>query len=154
MHLIGPEVYQLTVSPTDFHVTQESGASGFRALAAAKGHKLYCVSLASALVYIGITRQRMSSRLRYGWTANGRSGYHGYAWRHKRATGHLQVWGLRSGCSGDPDRLLETIEAEVVYLIRRSGQWPRFQTEIHFHQSNAAIRSTALQVFEASKRAV
>jgi hypothetical protein len=29
-----------------------------------------------------------------------------------------------------------TIEAEVVYLIRQAGQWPLFQTEIHFHESS------------------
>jgi hypothetical protein len=31
----------------------------------------------------------------------------------------------------------------VVYLIRQAGQWPRFQTEIHFHPSNADHRRWA-----------
>ncbi|WP_224785366.1 hypothetical protein [Pandoraea pnomenusa] len=38
---------------------------------------------------------------------------------------------------------IETIEAEVVYLIRQAGQWPKFQTEIHFHPSSAYHREWA-----------
>ncbi|WP_208456081.1 hypothetical protein [Burkholderia ubonensis] len=38
---------------------------------------------------------------------------------------------------------IETIEAEVVYLVRQAGQWPKFQTEIHFHPSSADHRQWA-----------
>ncbi len=39
---------------------------------------------------------------------------------------------------------IETVEAEVVFLIRqRTDQWPKYQTEIHFHQSNNAHRAAA-----------
>ncbi|WP_305809178.1 hypothetical protein, partial [Staphylococcus epidermidis] len=43
---------------------------------------------------------------------------------------------------------IETIEAEVVYLIRQAGQWPRFQTEIHFHPSGDEHRQWALTIAE------
>jgi hypothetical protein len=38
---------------------------------------------------------------------------------------------------------IETIEAEVVFLIRAAGQWPTHQTEIHFHESNEEHRAIA-----------
>ena len=38
---------------------------------------------------------------------------------------------------------METVEAEVVYLIRAAGQWPAFQTEIRFHPSSARHRKIA-----------
>ena len=41
-----------------------------------------------------------------------------------------------------------TVEAEMVYLIRRSGQWPRFQTEIHFHPSEEHHRKVAKRLLK------
>lgn len=42
---------------------------------------------------------------------------------------------------------LETVEAEVVFLIRQEyGQWPEHQTEIHFHRSSAEHRKLARMV--------
>ena len=41
------------------------------------------------------------------------------------------------------------MEAEVVFLIRQlSGQWPPFQTEIHFHPSTEDHREAARAVLE------
>jgi hypothetical protein len=44
------------------------------------------------------------------------------------------------------ERDIETVEAEVVYLIRAAGQWPAFQTEIHFYPSSARHREVAAQI--------
>lgn len=41
---------------------------------------------------------------------------------------------------------IETVEAEVVFLIRSAGQWPLFQTEIHFHESNEEHRRIAKEI--------
>jgi hypothetical protein len=41
---------------------------------------------------------------------------------------------------------LETVEAEVVFLIRCAGQWPRGQTEIHFHPSEKEHRDLAAKI--------
>jgi hypothetical protein len=44
---------------------------------------------------------------------------------------------------------METVEAEVVHLLRgRYGQWPAFQTEIHFHPSTSSHRRAAREVLE------
>jgi len=50
----------------------------------------------------------------------------------------------------DEDELLalECIETEVVFLYRtKFNQWPKYQTEIHFHQTTAEHRALAAQVF-------
>jgi hypothetical protein len=38
------------------------------------------------------------------------------------------------------------VEAEVVFLIRCAGQWPPFQTEIHFHASDPVHRQVAAKI--------
>lgn len=58
----------------------------------------------------------------------------------------LDIW-----CDSDPltpqsVRDIETVEAEVVFLIRQAGQWPEFQTEIHFHPSNEGHREAARRI--------
>lgn len=79
--------------------------------------------------------------------ANGKNGYHGYAWRHNNKSATLNVW-----CHMDAeDRSvadIETVEAEVVFLIRQHlNQWPASQTEIHFHPSKAKHRKAAKTIF-------
>jgi hypothetical protein len=44
------------------------------------------------------------------------------------------------------ERDIKTIEAEVVYLIRAAGQWPAFQTEIHFYPSSPKHRQLAAEI--------
>ena len=46
------------------------------------------------------------------------------------------------------ERDIETVEAEVVYLIRSAGQWPEFQTEIHFHPSTPVHRKVAEEIMQ------
>ena len=91
----------------------------------------------------------MSARLRSGWTAKGKGGYYGYAMRHHLTAATLLVWYADRDNGAESTRYLETVEAEVAYLIRKSGQWPLFQTEIHFYQSNADHRRHAERIAEA-----
>lgn len=104
--------------------------------------KLYIVSIGGEPVYVGITKRSISGRLRGGWNATGETGYYGYRWRHGNESAVLSVW-----CHMDaPDRNerdIETVEAEVVFLIRSAGQWPEHQTEIHFHPSTDVHRKIA-----------
>jgi len=45
-------------------------------------------------------------------------------------------------------RELETVEAEVAFLCRQqSGQWPAYQTEIHFYPSGPVHRKAASQIY-------
>lgn len=38
------------------------------------------------------------------------------------------------------------MKAELVFLIRQAGQWPAYQTEIHFHQSTTVHRQVAATI--------
>lgn len=137
--LNGPEKYDLTCTPTAYK--PEKKFSGF---ATKKIPKLYVVVAEEQIVYVGVTRQSMSSRFRYGFKADGKNGYHGYAFRHKHARVGVFVW----SAAADTSPLdVETIEAEVVFLIRNStGAWPPCQTEIHFHESSEAHKNAAAHV--------
>lgn len=106
---------------------------------ASKMPKLYIASINDVPVHVGITKRRMSERLRYGWNVTGQHAYHGYAWRRTGTNAVLHVWGDEDQAIERDHLDLETVEAEIVYLIRMNGQWPQFQTEIHFHPSKLCI---------------
>ena len=151
MKIIGPERYKLSFDAKKFTVACAKGTIKFSGLATSKLPKLYIVSINGMPVYVGITKQSMRTRLRYGFTAVGRGGYHGYAWRHKFTEGTLDIW-----CHEDAQSTLdiETVEAEVVFLARLAGQWPACQTEIHFHPSTQEHREVAAAIWRAVTRKV
>ena len=151
MKLSGPDKYQLTITDRSASVRASDGTLHFVAPATARGKpKLYVVSKAGFLLYVGVTNQPMSARLRGGLMADGTHGYHGYSWGRENDTMCLDIWYLDGEDTKPID--LETIEAEVVFLYRHdSGQWPQAQTEIHFHQSGTIHRECARQIVEALK---
>jgi hypothetical protein len=146
MKLIGPERYNLSFDSKAFKVTCPNRTNGFSKQASSKLPKLYVVSVSGEVVYVGVTKQSMRSRLVLGFTANGRGGYHGYAWRHQFKEATLDIW-CQDGPSDNGLLDIETIEAEVVFLARCGGQWPRCQTEIHFHPSDQMHRDIAASVW-------
>ena len=92
--------------------------------------KLYVVKDSRDICYVGITSQPMSSRLRIGFIDEGHYGYHGYKWKDKIKQAELLVWTFSHRTKDS----VEAIEGELVYLIRnRTGRWPKYQMEIHFH---------------------
>jgi hypothetical protein len=143
LRIVGPERYKLAFDPAKFTVTCSKGTPNFSGLATSRRPKLYVVSVDSQLVYVGITRQSMRTRFRFGFGASGKHGYHGYAWRHTHTEAILNIWCHEDAPATNPDLDIETIEAEVVYLARSAGQWPAGQTEIHFHPSNEDHRHIA-----------
>jgi hypothetical protein len=147
MKLNGPDKYTLTILNRSVKVMSIDGTSHFVAPSTSnKKPKLYVVSKAGNLLYIGITRQSMSNRFRGGMTADGAHGYHGYLWGKENHTIHMDIWYLGNEASAVD---LETIEAEVVYLYRnKSGKWPLSQTEIHFHQSGQWHRECAEKILK------
>ena len=147
MRIVGPERYELTYDEHSFSVLCKDNTPKFSGVAASKMPKLYIASIDSIPVYVGITKRRMSERLRYGWNASGQHGYQGYAWRRKGTNAVLHVWGDEDQVSERNHLDLETVEAEIVYLIRMNGQWPAFQTEIHFHPSTPEHRRVAEEIF-------
>lgn len=146
MHISGPERYRLIFDATSFRVTCERGTPRFSGVATSKKPKLYIASVDDKPFYVGITKQSLRNRLRLGWRAKGEGGYYGYAWRHHLTKAFLDVW-CHDDAPADQQMLdIETVEAEVVFLIRCAGQWPLYQTEIHFHRSGSTHRETAAAV--------
>ena len=102
--------------------------------------KLYMVKHGSEIFYVGITSQSISSRLRYGFKAAGEKGYYGYKWKDQITEAELLIWCLPSSTP----KHVEAIEAELVYFIReKTGKWPKYQMEIHFHRASDKQRKTA-----------
>lgn len=146
MKLIGPDKYTLVIKDRQALVQSSDGKSHFVTPATKnKKPKLYIVSKEGQLLYIGVTSQSMSARLRGGLTADGEHGYHGYSWGREDHSIQLDIWYLIE--SANPIRDAETIEAETVFLSRlKSGQWPLAQTEIHFYSSGEEHRQCAQQI--------
>jgi hypothetical protein len=145
MRIEGPERYQLTFTPEAFTVLCAKGTDKFSGLATSDLPKLYVVSIDNKPIYVGMTKQSIRSRLRLGWNAKGDSGYYGYAWRRGQSPAALDVW-CHMDAIDRKERDIETVEAEVVYLIRAAGQWPAFQTEIHFYPSSPRHRVVAAEI--------
>lgn len=137
MKLNRPQDYVLEMDGVKYTVFSEDGSSGFSAPASLKKTpKLYSLYDDKVLHYIGITSQPMSTRLRAGLKATGQNGYHGYKWKHMPRL-YLSVWTVSNCEEGESYRVLESIEAETVFLYRkRHKRWPESQHEIHFHNNN------------------
>jgi hypothetical protein len=148
MRLAGPERYKLTFNADDFKVTCPNGTPKFSGIATSKKPKLYIASVGEIPIYVGVTKQPIRNRLRFGWAAKGESGYYGYAWRHVLTEANLDVWCHEDVPADNSTLDMETIEAEVVFLIRCAGQWPQYQTEIHFHRSTSDHRNLAASIMQ------
>lgn len=146
MKIAGPERYQLTFNSKQFTVLCEKGTDKFSGLATSKLPKLYIVSVNGKPIYVGMSKQSIRNRLRFGWAAQGKGGYYGYAWRHKFKKANIDIWCHQDPSIEKPHLDIETVEAEVVYLIRSAGQWPLYQTEIHFHPSTTIHRKIAERI--------
>jgi hypothetical protein len=152
MKIVGPERYKLTFDSQRFASVCEKGTSNFSGIATKKFPKLYIASSGEEPIYVGVTRQPIRNRLRLGWNSKGETGYYGYAWRHEFSELDLNIWMQTDAPPESSNIDMETVEAEVVHLIRCSGQWPRYQTEIHFHPSNDEHRTVAAAIYGHYKR--
>jgi hypothetical protein len=149
MKMLGPEMYKLTFDAKGYAVVCQKGTTKFSGLACSKLPKLYIISADGSILYVGITKQRLSARLRLGFSAAGQTGYYGYAWRHKFTKAMLTVWAHEDAPGEDSVRDIETVEAEVVFLARTHlREWPLGQTEIHFHQSTHMHRRVAEKIWK------
>lgn len=107
--------------------------------------KLYVVKSGAKVIYIGIASRNMRSRLRYGFQAKGKGGYHGYKWKDLSEVDIL-IWYFPKE---KMDRI-KALEAELVYLVRKnSGEWPSYQTEIHFRNTTDDEVRAAEEIFRA-----
>ena len=67
--LSGPDRYVLTITPTSFAVECAQGTPRFSGIATSRKPKLYIVSVDNSPTYVGITKQPLRNRLRFGWSA-------------------------------------------------------------------------------------
>jgi hypothetical protein len=117
--------------------------------------KLYIISIDKEVVYIGFTSQSITTRLNSGLKADGLNGYHGYKWKNVQDEFELSVFVFQNmfGDHTEENKMyyqfVETIEAELVYLIRnKTGNWPRYQSEIHFHyEKTKTAKEKALDIY-------
>ena len=151
MKLPAPQFYTLSLKPlASYQVTlQGSSRTGFIKPAATVCPKLYVVTRAHDIHYVGVTNRPMAARINLGLKAKGKGGYHGYKWKSLKSTLRLIVWAFPEE-SGKPFlRELETVEAEFAFLVRKdTGQWPLSQTEIHFYQASSAHLKAVDQMME------
>jgi hypothetical protein len=145
MKIEGPDRYILTFTAENFTVLCPTGTNKFSGIATLLVPKLYIASIDQKPIYVGVTKQAIGNRLRFGWNAKGRGGYYGYAWRHENTNANLDIWCHMDSIDRN-ERDIETVEAEVVFLIRMAGQWPAYQTEIHFHPSLPVHRRVAAEI--------
>ena len=128
--------YKIRITDGKCHCTEANGERGKGFVppdVADNLSKLYVVKHDSEVYYVGITRQDIRKRLRYGMSAKGEHGYSGYKWKHLKEV-ELLIWTFPRSQSED----VEAVEAELVYLIReKTGKWPQYQMEIHFHHGAA-----------------
>lgn len=162
MTLSNPQRWRLRIRPDGYELLEHRTFSGY---SSSRLPKIYVFSDGNVPVYVGIAKRPISQRLRYGFAAAGKHGYHGYALRRPEAIREyggelsLTIWvqsdpvpEMKGGkpiqnADGSLRWSLEDmkkVEAEVVYLIRhRTGEWPRYQTEIHFSAPETAHRKAA-----------
>jgi hypothetical protein len=148
MRLVGPYRYTVTVQDGGYVVLNDKGGSNFVSPVTTRCSKLYVFAADNRPVYVGQTVQGMAARMRLGFQADGSNGYYGYRWRHELASAQLLVWCLEE--LGEENGVLasECIESEIVFAYRlKFDQWPKYQTEIHFHETSAEHRALAAQVF-------
>lgn len=108
--------------------------------------KIYLAKYKDDIVYVGITTQSITNRLRGGFIATSKHGYHGYKWKN------LNEIDLAIFFFENPIEKIEAIEAEIVYLIRsETGFWPKYQTEIHFHNATKKEKEIARAIYEIVK---
>lgn len=124
--------YTLKIVDSSFQCTAADGEQGRGFLPSdvlGKLPKLYVVKHGGEVCYVGITKQDIRTRLRYGLNAKGENGYWGYKWRGLDEV-ELLIWTFPESEIGN----VEAIEGELVFLIRQNtGRWPLYQMEIHFH---------------------
>jgi hypothetical protein len=143
----------LSIKP--LRVRNSAGEEKFSREVVQPGSKVYVVSYRGQIVYVGSTRQSVRTRLSGALRASGQNGYYGPAWKESTAALSLDVW-ILDGVVGEKAKrcmTAETVEAEVVFLVRqRDSNWPAHQTEIHFHPSDAQHRKVAESIYDEIRK--
>ena len=123
---------------------QEKNINKFYQPLTSKLYKIYILSNTEGILYVGQAKQSIRNRLRYGLSASGSNGYHGYKWKD------LPELSMNVFVFDDYNRKkIEAVEAEVVYGIRQhTGKWPLRQNEIHFNNEYQDAQNVAFEILE------
>ncbi len=140
-------IYRIKVKDEEIvSVLAEDGTKHFVSPVTKKGKKIYLVGKNGLIHYVGITRRPIRSRLRDGVKPNHKTGYHGYKWLKENGDHCLIIWTF------EDDTHVEAVEAEIVHFFRKKyDQWPKYQTEIHFHPTDEKQRALAKRVLKESQ---
>ncbi len=120
--------------------------------------KLYIISNGTEILYVGETNTSIKKRFQRGSVfynyykrndeQKARGGYKGYKWFNTVENIHreLDVLAIVFHDSKDGHReFVEAVEGELVYLVRhKTGEWPKFQNEIHFSNCTDALETAQL----------
>ena len=146
MKITGPDEYKLICSSNSFEVQSPNKTNKFSGKATSSIPKIYVIVNKSKPIYVGSTVQSIRNRLRAGYKATGEHGYRGYPWKGKVKNVGLDIWYINGVKEKKWKVEMETIESEVVFLIREHFNWPQYQTEIHFHKSTEHHRRLARKI--------
>ena len=165
MEYSGPYQYRLFLSGTKqqrfiYKKVQDSVVTNFKSpVTLKKTPKIYLLKYNNTIVYVGYAGQSIGTRLGQGIRASGTNGYYGYKWKQVSEI-ELLVFVFNKTLKGNKHiydtpfiEFTEAVEAEIVFLIRQNtGQWPRFQNEIHFNNSvntkeRETVKATALNIY-------
>ena len=143
-------IYRIKVKSNEIvSVLANDGTKHFISPVTKKGKKIYLVGKNGLIHYVGITIQSIGARIRYGVKPNYKTGYHGYKWLKENGDHCLIIWTFKD------DTDTEAIEAEIVHFFRQQyDQWPKYQTEIHFHSTSKSERSLAKTILKESQNIV
>lgn len=118
---------------------------------------IYLIKNKDKFLYVGEAKSPIEKRFTRGFNAynyfknNGkaRNGYKGYKWI-ELLEGQIELSVFIALFNNVPDsedgkEKMESIEGELVFLIReRYGYWPKYQNEIHFHNSDEGLEIAKL----------
>jgi len=144
----GPNSYRLELGEgriiaingqEDGRFKQSDGKEGIR--------KIYVVKSGAEVIYIGSTKQNFRTRLQQGLKPKEKHNYP-YKWGALREV-EIMIWCFPDQ-NEETENLVEAVEAELVYLIRKfKCRWPRYQMEIHFHSNiSTDEKKTARKIFD------
>ena len=145
-------VYTIKVKDNEIDsILADDGVKHFIAPVTKKGKKIYLVGKNGLIHYVGITKQSINSRIRYGAKPNHKTKHYPYKWLKENGNHSLIIWTFND------DINTEAIEAEIVYFFRlQHDQWPKYQMEIHFHTTTrtSSERALAKEILKKSEKII
>jgi hypothetical protein len=151
------EKYEFTIDSVSHSFTIQPMKSDQTRGLSKEFRKVYLIKDASNnIIYIGEANSSIKIRFQRAFTSfryfaknkKARGGYKGYKFIGIHHAAALSVGvAIFNQAYNDNRQFIEAVEGELVYLVRaKTGEWPKFQNEIHFHNVTGA-KEAAEQIF-------